>query len=67
MLYKRKNISFCVPASNVCRMLNVELGNSIISTSVPLWREKFLNSGEVIEESFGRQLALVLDINVMIS
>jgi len=67
MLYKRKNIGFRVPASNVCRMLSEKLGNPIISTSVPLWREKFLNSGEVIDEYFGSQLDMVLDIGVMIS
>lgn len=67
MLYKRKNIGFRVPASNVCRMLSEELGNPIISTSVPLWREKFLNSGEVIDDYFGRKVDMVLDIGVLVS
>jgi len=67
MLYKRKNIGFRVPASNVCRMLSEQLGNPLISTSVPLWREHFLNSGEVIDEYFGQQIDLVLDIGVLIS
>lgn len=67
MLFTRKNIGFRVPASNVCRMLSEELGNPIISTSVPLWREQVLNSGEVIDEYFGRQIDLVLDIGVLIS
>jgi tRNA A37 threonylcarbamoyladenosine synthetase subunit TsaC/SUA5/YrdC len=48
-------------------MLSEKLGNPIISTSVPLWRERFLNSGEVIDEYFGHQLDLVLDIGVLIS
>jgi len=67
MLYKRKNIGFRVPASNVCRMLSEELGNPVISTSVPLWREHVLNSGEVIDDYFGGQIDLVLDIGVLIS
>jgi len=67
MLYKRKNIGFRVPASNVCHMLSEQLGNPLISTSVPLWREKFLNSGEVIDDYFGRKIDLVLDIGVLIS
>jgi len=67
MLFKRKNIGFRVPASNVSRALTEELGNPVISTSVPLWREHFLNSGEVIDEYFGRQIDLVLDIGLLIS
>ena len=67
MLYKRKQIGIRVPESNVCRMLTQELGNPIINTSVPLWGEKVLNSGEVIEEHFGRQIDLVLDIGVLVS
>lgn len=67
MLYKRKQIGIRVPDSNVCRMLAEQLGNPMISTSVPLWREKVLNSGEVIHDYFGKQIDLVLDIGVMIS
>jgi len=67
MLFKRKTIGFRVPASNVCRMLSEELGTPIISTSVPLWREKVLNSGEVIDDYFGHQVDMVLDIGVLIS
>jgi tRNA threonylcarbamoyl adenosine modification protein (Sua5/YciO/YrdC/YwlC family) len=67
MLFKRKAIGFRVPDSNVCRMLSEELGTPIISTSVPLWREQVLNSGEVIDEYFGRQIDLVLDIGVLVS
>jgi len=67
MLYKRRHIGIRVPDSNVCRMLTGALGNPIISTSVPLWREKVLNSGEVIDDYFGRQIDLVLDIGVMVS
>jgi tRNA threonylcarbamoyl adenosine modification protein (Sua5/YciO/YrdC/YwlC family) len=67
MLYKRKQIGIRVPASNVCGMLTQELGNPIVNTSVPLWGEKVLNSGEVIDEYFGRQIDLVLDIGVLVS
>jgi tRNA threonylcarbamoyl adenosine modification protein (Sua5/YciO/YrdC/YwlC family) len=67
MLYKRRQIGIRVPASNVCRMLTQELGNPIVNTSVPLWREKVLNSGEVIDEYFGAQIDLVLDIGVLVS
>jgi len=67
MLYKRKQMGIRVPASNICRMLTEELGNPIINTSVPLWREKVLNSGEVIDEYFGSQIDLVLDIGVLMS
>ena len=67
MLYKRKQIGIRVPASNICRMLTEELGNPIINTSVPLWREKVLNSGEVIDEYFGSKIDLVLDIGVLVS
>jgi len=67
MLYKRKQIGIRVPKNNVCRMLTQELGNPVISTSVPLWGEKILNSGEVIHEYFGRQIDLVLDIGVLVS
>ena len=42
-------------------------GNPVINTSVPLWREKVLNSGEVIDEYFGAQIDLVLDIGVLVS
>jgi tRNA threonylcarbamoyl adenosine modification protein (Sua5/YciO/YrdC/YwlC family) len=67
MLYKRKQIGIRVPASNVCRHLTEALGNPVVSTSVPLWREKVLNSGEVIHDYFDKQIDLVLDIGVMIS
>ncbi|MCP4713613.1 MAG: threonylcarbamoyl-AMP synthase [Deltaproteobacteria bacterium] len=67
MIHKRKQIGIRVPDSNVCRLLTEELGNPIISTSVPLWREKVLNSGEVIDDYFGKQIDLVLDIGVLIS
>lgn len=67
MLYKRNQIGIRVPASNVCKMLTQELGNPIISTSVPLWGEKVLNSGEVIHEYFGKQIDLVLDIEILVS
>jgi tRNA threonylcarbamoyl adenosine modification protein (Sua5/YciO/YrdC/YwlC family) len=67
MLYKRKQIGIRVPASNICRMLTLELGNPIINTSVPLWGEKVLNSGEVIDDQFGSQIDLVLDIGVLVS
>lgn len=67
MLYKRKQIGIRVPGSNVCQMLAQELGNPLISTSVPLWREKVLNSGEIIHDYFGKEIDLVLDIGIMIS
>jgi len=67
MLYKRKQIGIRVPDSNVCRMLAEQLGNPIISTSVPLWREKVLNSGEIIRDYFGKEIELVLDIGILIS
>ena len=67
MLYKRKQIGIRVPDSNVCRALTRELGNPVISTSVPLWREKVLNSGEAIHDYFGKEIDVVLDINVLIS
>lgn len=67
MLYKRRQIGIRVPASNVCRMLTQELGNPLINTSVPLWGEKVLNAGEIIDEHFGRQIDLVLDSGVLVS
>ncbi len=67
MLYKRKQIGIRVPGSNVCQMLAQELGNPLISTSVPLWREKVLNSGEIIHDYFGKEIDLVLDIGTLIS
>lgn len=67
MLYKRKQIGIRVPDSNVCRALTQKLGNPIISTSVPLWSEKVLNSGEVIHDYFGDQIDLVLDIGILVS
>lgn len=67
MLYKRKQIGIRVPDSNVCRVLTQELGNPVISTSVPLWGEKVMNSGEVIHDHFGKQIDLVLDIGVLVS
>lgn len=67
MLYRRKHIGIRVPDSNVCRALTAELGNPIISTSVPLWQETVLNSGEVIHEYFEKNIDLVLDIGTLIS
>lgn len=67
MLYKRKQIGIRVPDSNVCRALTQELGNPIISTSVPLWGEKILNDGEAIHAYFGKQIDLVLTIGVLVS
>ena len=67
MPHKRKTIGFRVPDSNVCRMLCEELGTPVISTSIPLWREQVLNSGEVIDDYFGHQIDLVLDIGVLVS
>lgn len=67
MLYKRKHIGIRVPHSSVCRMLVQELGNPVISTSVPLWGEKILNDGETIHEYFGRQIDLVLNIGILVS
>jgi tRNA threonylcarbamoyl adenosine modification protein (Sua5/YciO/YrdC/YwlC family) len=67
MLYKRKHIGIRVPDSNVCRALTRRLGNPIISTSVPLWKEIVMNSGEVIHEYFAKQIDLVLDIGILVS
>lgn len=67
MIYKRNQIGIRVPDSTVCRVLTQELGNPIISTSVPLWKEKLLNSGEAIHEYFGKRIDLVLDTGVLIS
>ncbi len=67
MLYRRKNIGIRVPDSNVCRALTRELGNPIISTSVPLWKETVLNSGEAIHDYFEKQIDLVLDIGTLVS
>ena len=67
MLHKRKQIGIRVPDSNVCRMLTEELGNPLISTSVPLWTDKVLNSGEAIHDYFGKQIDLILDIGVLVS
>lgn len=67
MLYKRKQIGIRVPDNNVCRALTEELGNPVISTSVPLWKEKVLNSGDAIHEFFGDQIDLVLEIGIMVS
>ena len=67
MIYKRKQIGIRVPHSNVCRMLTEELGNPVISTSVPLWKETVLNSGEAIHDYFEKQVELVLDIGTLVS
>ncbi len=67
MLYKRKQIGIRVPGNNVCQMLAQELGNPLISTSVPLWREKVLNSGQIIHDYCGKEIDLVLDMGTMIS
>ena len=58
MLYKRKEIGIRVPDSNVCRVLTEELGSPVISTSVPLWGDKILNSGEAIHDYFGKSIQL---------
>ena len=67
MLYKRKGIGIRVPDDTICRLLTQTLGNPVISTSVPLWGEKILNSGEAIHEYFEKQIDLVLDIGVLVS
>lgn len=67
MLFKRKELGFRVPDNNVCRLLTEALGNPIINTSVPLWGEKILNSGEAIHEHFGKQIDIVLDTGILIS
>jgi tRNA threonylcarbamoyl adenosine modification protein (Sua5/YciO/YrdC/YwlC family) len=67
MLYKRKQIGIRVPDDNICRLLSQTLGNPVINTSVPLWGEKILNSGEAIHEHFTKQIDLVLDIGVLVS
>ena len=67
MLYKRKQIGIRVPDDNICKMLTRTLGNPVINTSVPLWGEKILNSGEAIHEHFAKQIDLVLDIGVLVS
>jgi tRNA threonylcarbamoyl adenosine modification protein (Sua5/YciO/YrdC/YwlC family) len=67
MLYKRKQIGIRVPDDNICRVLTRALGNPVINTSVPLWGEKILNSGEAIHEHFEKQIDLVLDIGVLVS
>ena len=67
MLYKRKQIGLRIPDSNVCRSLVQELGNPILTTSVPLWQETVLNTGEAIHDYFARQIDLVLDIGTLIS
>ena len=67
MLHKRKQVGFRVPDSNVCRLLTEESGNPLVSTSVPLWGETVLNSGEAIHDYFGSEIDLVLDIDVLVS
>jgi tRNA threonylcarbamoyl adenosine modification protein (Sua5/YciO/YrdC/YwlC family) len=67
MLYKRKQIGIRVPEDAICKLLTQTLGNPIINTSVPLWGEKILNSGEAIHEYFVKQLDMVLDSGVLIS
>jgi len=56
-----------VPDDEICRLLTRTLGNPIINTSVPLWGEMILNSGEAILEHFEKQIDLVLDIGVLVS
>jgi tRNA threonylcarbamoyl adenosine modification protein (Sua5/YciO/YrdC/YwlC family) len=67
MLYKRKQIGIRVPDDSICKVLTRTLGNPIINTSVPLWGEKLLNTGEAIHEQFAKQIDLVLDIGVLVS
>ena len=67
MLFKRKQIGIRVPDDEICRLLTRTLSNPIINTSVPLWGEKILNSGEAIHEHFEKQIDLVLDIGVLVS
>ncbi len=67
MLYNRKEIGIRVPDDTICRLLTQTLENPIINTSVPLWGETILNSGEAIHEHFEKQVDLVLDIGVLVS
>jgi tRNA threonylcarbamoyl adenosine modification protein (Sua5/YciO/YrdC/YwlC family) len=67
MLYKRKQIGIRVPEDTICKLLTQTLGNPIINTSVPLWGEKILNSGEAIHEHFAKLIEMVLDIGVLVS
>jgi tRNA threonylcarbamoyl adenosine modification protein (Sua5/YciO/YrdC/YwlC family) len=67
MLFKRKQIGIRVPDDAICQLLTRTMGNPIINTSVPLWGEKILNSGDAIHEHFVKQIDLVLDIGVLVS
>ncbi len=67
MLYNRKEIGIRVPDSNICKALTEELGNPLISTSVPLWQDTILNSGEAIHDYFGKEISLVLDTGILVS
>ena len=65
MPFKRKQIGIRIPDCNVCGALTQY--KSLISTSVPLWRDKVLNSGEAIHDYFDREIDLVLDIGILVS
>jgi len=67
MLYKRREVGIRVPDNNICRELTTVLGCPIITTSVPLWGEVVLNSGDKIAHHFERDIDLVLDSGIMIS
>ncbi len=67
MIFKRKQIGIRVPDDEICHLLTRTLGNPIINTSVPLWGEKILNSGEAIHDYFEKKIDSVLDIGVLVS
>jgi tRNA threonylcarbamoyl adenosine modification protein (Sua5/YciO/YrdC/YwlC family) len=67
MTHPRKTVGVRIPDSNICSMLTAALGHPLISTSIPLWRDEVINSGEVIDNYFGKQIDVILDVGTLVS
>ncbi len=64
---KRRTVGIRIPDSALCHDLVKELGNPVISTSVPAGPDEILNDPEEINNRIGDQLDIILDGGILIS
>lgn len=64
MLQKRKTVGIRIPDTPLALQIIEELGNPILSTSVPLGEDDFYTDPDEIFASYGNQLDLILDAGI---
>jgi tRNA threonylcarbamoyl adenosine modification protein (Sua5/YciO/YrdC/YwlC family) len=65
VLARQKTVGIRVPDHPVCRMLLIEFGRPILSTSVTNRQGQVLDDPEQIEREWGHEIAVILDSGIL--